>query len=545
MAEMGFRTVEEMIGRVDRLDMRRMRSTTGRRSGVDLSRAAPPGAEVDRRRTLLQHPSSRTTASTRALDNELIAGCQPRDRKRRSRCASTREVRNVNRTVGAMLSGEIAEALRPCRACRADTIRINFTGVAGQSFGAWLAHGVTLDLTAMPTTMSARACRAAASSCASPRASTASRPRTSSSATPCFTARSPARPIFNGVAGERFAVRNSGAIAVVEGTGDHGCEYMTGGVVVVLGKTGRNFAAGMSGGIAYVYDPDGTFDQLVQPRAGRSREDRRRARTTRTARAGRSSAPSSVDDFGMGDMLRHDAERLRILVERHQLHTGSARAAALLDDWDNGADAIRQGHAARLRARARSSSRPSAKKPPPSPPNNGTSRIWARKPAFSNSIGTTATYDDPRGAAEELQGIRRPAAARTALQRAGLALHELRHSLLSHRLPGEQHHPGLEPPGLRGDWQQRARQSCTRPTTSPNSPAASAPPRARRLHAQHHRPAGDHQVDRMRDRRPRVEGRLDQAAGAREEDRQIGRGRRLRPGRAGLRPATGARRAIR
>ncbi|HEX4847711.1 MAG TPA: glutamate synthase subunit alpha, partial [Novosphingobium sp.] len=137
---------------------------------------------------------------------------------------------------------------------------------------------------------------------------------------------------FNGVAGERFAVRNSGAVAVVEGCGDHGCEYMTGGVVAVLGKTGRNFAAGMSGGIAYVYDPDGTFAQLCNPAQvdllpispERDEDDG----------AGRpQQRPQSVYDNGMGDPLRHDAERLKVLLERHHLHTGSKRARALLDDW--------------------------------------------------------------------------------------------------------------------------------------------------------------------------------------------------------------------
>jgi len=136
------------------------------------------------------------------------------------------------------------------------------------------------------------------------------------------------------VGGERFAVRNSGAIAVVEGTGDHGCEYMTGGVVAVLGKTGRNFAAGMSGGIAYVYDPDGTFAQRcnlaqvdLEPIRAGSDEDEGTGRPQQR--------PTSIDDFGMGDMLRHDADRLKILIERHKLHTGSSRAAELLGDWDN------------------------------------------------------------------------------------------------------------------------------------------------------------------------------------------------------------------
>ncbi len=139
---------------------------------------------------------------------------------------------------------------------------------------------------------------------------------------------------FEGVAGERFAVRNSGAVAVVEGTGDHGCEYMTGGVVVVLGDTGRNFAAGMSGGIAYVYDPRRASASCATWRWSSSKRLVRRRAATRTIRRGRASASLSADDNGMGDMLRFDAERLRILVERHHLHTGSARARALLEDWD-------------------------------------------------------------------------------------------------------------------------------------------------------------------------------------------------------------------
>ena len=138
------------------------------------------------------------------------------------------------------------------------------------------------------------------------------------------------------MAGERFAVRNSGAVAVVEGLGDHGCEYMTGGVVVVLGDTGRNFAAGMSGGIAYVYDPKGRFAELCNmamvdlapigaERPADRDDDVQRPRAQSV----------SVENSGMGDPLRFDAERLRILVERHHRYTGSARAAALLADWRN------------------------------------------------------------------------------------------------------------------------------------------------------------------------------------------------------------------
>jgi glutamate synthase (NADPH) large chain len=127
-------------------------------------------------------------------------------------------------------------------------------------------------------------------------------------------------------------VRNSGAVCVVEGTGDHGCEYMTGGVVVVLGETGRNFAAGMSGGIAYVYDPKARFTQLCNM----AQVDLEPIGPADPDETGRPSQRSkSVEDAGMGDMLRFDAERLRILVERHRLYTGSKRASELLEDWDN------------------------------------------------------------------------------------------------------------------------------------------------------------------------------------------------------------------
>jgi len=132
-------------------------------------------------------------------------------------------------------------------------------------------------------------------------------------------------------------VRNSGAVAVVEGVGDHGCEYMTGGVVVVLGDTGRNFAAGMSGGVAYVYDPRNRFRELCNT-AMVSLESVQPAQSVPYNSADEEFRPSrrspSVENSGMGDMLRFDAERLRILIERHHLHTGSARAAEILENWD-------------------------------------------------------------------------------------------------------------------------------------------------------------------------------------------------------------------
>jgi len=266
-----------------------------------------------------------------ALDNRLIADCRAAiDTKAPVQIAY--DVRNVNRTVGAMLSGEIAKA-HGHEGLPGDTIRINLTGVAGQSFGAWLAHGVTLDLVGDANDYVGKGLSGGRIIVRQPAAAPRNAQDNIIVGNTVLYGAIAGEAYFNGVAGERFAVRNSGAIAVVEGTGDHGCEYMTGGVVVVLGKTGRNFAAGMSGGVAYVYDADGVFTDLVNHAqvdllpiaAGVDAEEG----TGRPAQR-----PRGVNDFGMADMLRHDAERLRILVERHQLHTGSKLAASLLADWD-------------------------------------------------------------------------------------------------------------------------------------------------------------------------------------------------------------------
>ncbi len=329
MAGMGFRTVQEMIGRVDRIDMKKA-LTHWKAAGVDLSRLlhqvpAPAGAA-------LHQTITQDHGLAAALDNELIEAARPAIEGGET-VVLERSIRNVNRTVGAMLSGEIARhhghtGLKP------EQLRINFKGVAGQSFGAWLVHGVTLDLVGDANDYVGKGLSGGRVIVRQPAHVDRQPTENIVVGNTVLYGAIAGEAYFNGVAGERFAVRNSGAIAVVEGTGDHGCEYMTGGVVVVLGKTGRNFAAGMSGGVAYVYDPDALFVDLCNPSMvdvlpiapERDEEDG----------AGRPHQRSQhVNDYGMGDMLRHDAERLRILVERHKLHTGSQRAAELLDDWDN------------------------------------------------------------------------------------------------------------------------------------------------------------------------------------------------------------------
>ena len=328
MAEMGFRTVEEMIGRTDRIDMRRVHRHW-KAQGIDLSRLLHT-VELEEGKALHQ-TGGQEHGLENALDNDLIAACHSAIGKGEA-VQLDREIRNTNRTVGAMLSGEVARAyghggLSP------DTIRVNFNGVAGQSFGAWLAHGVTLNLVGDANDYVGKGLSGGRIIVRQPEGVSRDPGTNIIVGNTVLYGAIAGEAYFSGVAGERFAVRNSGAIAVVEGAGDHACEYMTGGVVVVLGETGRNFAAGMSGGVAYVYDPDGKFEQLVNP----AQVDLLPISATPDAEDGTgrpSQRPHSVHDFGMGDMLRHDAERLKILIERHKLHTGSAKAGALLDNWD-------------------------------------------------------------------------------------------------------------------------------------------------------------------------------------------------------------------
>jgi len=333
MAQLGFRTFAEMIGRVDKLDMVPA-INHWKAKGIDLSRLLyqekpAPGVAI-------RHCETQNHGLDKALDNELIAASEPA-LERREPVRIERPIRNVHRTVGAMLSGEVARRYGHA-GLPEDTIRARFTGTAGGSFGAFLAHGVTLELDGDANDYVGKGLSGGRLIVRQP--SEARREPTENiiiGNTVLYGAIA-GEAYFEGVAGERFAVRNSGAVAVVEGTGDHGCEYMTGGVVVVLGETGRNFAAGMSGGIAYVYDPKGRFaslcnhagvdleaigDEVEEGGDEANDDDRPRQRAL------------SVVDSGMGDPLRFDAERLRILIERHLLFTGSARARMLLEDWGN------------------------------------------------------------------------------------------------------------------------------------------------------------------------------------------------------------------
>ena len=325
MAQLGVRTFDELIGRTDLLDKSKA-VAHWKAKGLDFSKMfhqPDVPADVPRYQVDLQDHGLE-----KALDNRLIAQAQwALDKGEKVSFISP--VKNVNRTVGTMLSGEVARKYGH-EGLPDDTIHIQLQGTAGQSVGAFLARGITLDLVGEGNDYVGKGLSGGR---------IIVRPNTEfrgwavdniiAGNTVLYGAIC-GEAFINGVAGERFAVRNSGATAVIEGTGDHGCEYMTGGTVVVLGETGRNFAAGMSGGIAYVYDPDGDF-----------------AAKCNLSMVTLEPVLSSIDQEAKGERAiwhklstggerQSDEAILKGLLERHFKYTGSTRARNLLDAWAAG-----------------------------------------------------------------------------------------------------------------------------------------------------------------------------------------------------------------
>ncbi len=300
LARMGFSTLDELVGRSDLLDTRRA-VNHWKAQGLDLSAVLyrpemAPGAPM-RRVTSQDH------GLARALDNQLLVSCAPA-LERGEKVSLDLPIRNVNRTVGTMLGSELTRKYG-ANGLPDDTISIAFHGSAGQSFGAFLPAGVTLRLDGDANDYVGKGLSGGKLIVHPPSASSFLAEENIVVGNVALYGATSGAAFFRGVAGERFMVRNSGAVGVVEGTGDHGCEYMTGGRAVIIGKTGRNFGAGMSGGIAYVLDEDGTF-----------------------------ASRCNMEMVALESLEEHeDLDLVQGLLERHFEFTGSAVAKRILEGW--------------------------------------------------------------------------------------------------------------------------------------------------------------------------------------------------------------------
>jgi glutamate synthase (ferredoxin) len=300
MAELGFRTIDEMIGRADCLDIETA-VEHWKASGLDLAPllhvpALP--ASVARRRVREQDHGL-----GRAFDNELIERCRPA-LESGSAVEFSSFIRNSDRTVGTMLGYEVTKRYGG-HGLPDDTIRMTFTGSAGQSFGAFLPRGITMTLVGDANDGFGKGLSGGKLIAYPPLRSTFRTEENIIVGNVAFYGATGGEAFISGVAGERFCVRNSGATVVVEGVGDHGCEYMTGGRALVLGRTGRNFAAGMSGGIAYVLDRDGRFERRCNL--------------------------EMVDLEALVEA--EDIDFVQVALMKHVTLTGSRYAARLLEEW--------------------------------------------------------------------------------------------------------------------------------------------------------------------------------------------------------------------
>jgi glutamate synthase (NADPH) large chain len=327
MASLGVRRFDELVGRADHL-FAKPGINHWKAHGLDFSKLfnVPLAEDNERRHTTVQkHPIDDV------LDRRLIAKAQ-QALETKEKVTIKDRITNVDRTTGAMLSGEIARRYG-FAGLPDDTIRIELAGTAGQSFGSFVARGVTLELTGTANDYIGKGLSGG---------KLIIKPDPSSACVPEETIIAGNTLLYGAIAGEayirgqvgeRFAVRNSGAIAVVEGTGDHGCEYMTGGVVVVIGPTGRNFAAGMSGGVAYVLDEDASFKK----RCNLSMVDLEPVPEEEELMQRLHHHGGDLEHKGLidvkADMGKHDEERLHQLIANHLAATGSERAKMILDNW--------------------------------------------------------------------------------------------------------------------------------------------------------------------------------------------------------------------
>ncbi|HYG31884.1 MAG TPA: glutamate synthase-related protein, partial [Methylophilaceae bacterium] len=314
MASIGIRKFDELIGRSDLLDMKAGIEHWKAR-GLDFSRIfhqPEVEASVSRR-----HAEEQDHGLERALDNELIKKAAPALEKGEKVVIETPIV-NTNRTAGTMLSNQVATRYGHA-GLPSDTIHVKLSGTAGQSFAAFLAQGITFELEGEGNDYVGKGLCGGRIVIRPPQAFRGAPADNIIVGNTVMYGATTGESYFSGVAGERFCVRNSGASAVVEGVGDHGCEYMTGGTVVVLGQTGRNFAAGMSGGVAYVLDEDGTFAQRCN---------------LNMVSLEKVESADSLPDNAVHHLDQPDEITLRNLIQKHAAYTGSERAKTILQHWN-------------------------------------------------------------------------------------------------------------------------------------------------------------------------------------------------------------------
>ena len=302
MAELGFKTVNEMIGRVDCLETE-IAIDHWKRNGLDFSGILQPAEKIFDN-TEVYNTQSQDHGLEKALDNSLIAKCKNAIEKG-AKVSFDSDIVNTNRTVGTMLSNEVAKVWET-NDLPDDTIEINFNGSAGQSFSAWLVKGITFRLEGDANDYVGKGLSGGKLIIYPPKDSTFKAEENILLGNVALYGATGGEAYFRGIAAERFCVRNSGATVVVEGIGDHGCEYMTGGKAVILGPTGRNFGAGMSGGIAYIYDNEGVFSKKC-----------------------------NNETFEIEELIEEDEKDLKDLISKHLDYTESDVASFILEDWNN------------------------------------------------------------------------------------------------------------------------------------------------------------------------------------------------------------------
>ena len=300
MAQLGFRTVNEMVGQSQKINMKKAVDHF-KAQGIDLSNILyKPEVSPE---TKLYNTEKQDHGLEKVIDFKIIEAAHPAIYRKEEQHLEF-SIRNTDRTVGAILSNEISK-MHGAPGLPEDTLSLKFTGTAGQSFGAFAAKGLFMKVAGTCNDYFGKGLSGAKLIAQVPEEATFKADENIIVGNVALYGATSGEAYINGIAGERFCVRNSGATAVVEGIGDHGCEYMTGGIAVILGETGRNFAAGMSGGIAYLYSPDGTFDEKK----------------------------FNLEMVELEDLTDQDRETVYGLLNNHKDYTNSEKATAILNEW--------------------------------------------------------------------------------------------------------------------------------------------------------------------------------------------------------------------